>query len=84
MGNVGQKILHKILMDRSAGRWVHPEDMGGSGVDCGEIGSGPMCWFGSHIAATIPCLPKLLRAGRCVGSAPTAKPIEPDHASWSK
>ena len=77
-GNVGQKILHKIQMVRSAGRCIDPEDMAGSGVDCGDSGSGPMCWFGSHTAATIPCLPKLLPTGRCVESAPAAKPIEPD------
>ena len=38
-GYVGQEILHKTILDRRGGGWVHPQNMAASGVDGGENGS---------------------------------------------
>ena len=38
-GYIGQEILHEVQTDRSAGRWVYPENVTARGVDSGENGN---------------------------------------------
>ena len=51
-GFAGQEILHKIQMDRRAGRWVYPQNMAASGVDggddVGDVLVDQICGWKSH------------------------------------